>query len=104
VIEEGPDDVSALADAISLDPPFRAEAVRRSEGVWAVAGRRIEVVRLRGVDGAELEQTRSGGELTLLVDGARRFGSISALERDADYTVRARRLVGDLWEVDASLL
>jgi hypothetical protein len=104
VIEEGPDDVSALADAISLDPPFRAEAVRRSAGIWAVAARRIEVVRLHGQDGTELEQTRHGGELTFLVDGARRFGSIAALERDRDYSVRARRLAGDLWEVEASLL
>jgi hypothetical protein len=104
VIEEGPDDIAPLADALSLSPPFRAEAVRRSEGVWAVAGRRIEVVRLPGVDGEALEQTRRGGELTLLVDGERRFGSIPALERDADYNVRARRLEGDLWEVEASLL
>jgi hypothetical protein len=104
VIEEGPDDVSTLADAISLVPPFRAEAVRRSAGVWAVAARRIEVVRLPGQDGAELEQTRHGGELTFLVDGVRRFGSIAALERDGDYTIRARRLEGELWEVEASLL
>jgi hypothetical protein len=104
VIEEGPDDVSALADAISLDPPFRAEAVRRSEGIWAVAARRIEVVRLPGQDGAELEQARHGGELTFVVDGSRRFGTIAALERDGDYSVRARRLNGELWEAEASLL
>jgi hypothetical protein len=104
VIEDGPDDVSALADAISLSPPFRAEAVRRSEGVWAVAARRIEVIRLPGQDGTELEQTRHGGELTFVVDGVRRFGSIAPLERDSDYTVRARRLDGELWEVEASLL
>jgi hypothetical protein len=104
VIEEGPDDVSPLADALSLEPPFRAEAVRRAEGVWAVAARKIDVVRLPLVDGQELEQTRHGGELTFLVDGERRFGSIAALERDRDYTVRARRLEGDLWEVEASLL
>jgi hypothetical protein len=104
VIEDGPDDVSPLADALSLEPPFRAEAVRRAEGVWAVAGRKIEVVRLPLVDGQQLEQTRRGGEVTFLVDGERRFGSIAALERDRDYTVRARRLEGELWEVDASLL
>jgi hypothetical protein len=104
VIEEGPDDISAFADAISLEPPFRAEAVRRAEGVWVVAARRIEVVRLPGQDGTELEQTRHGGELTFVVDGRRRFGSIAAVERDGDYTVRARRLEGELWEVEASLL
>lgn len=104
VIEDGPDDVSPLAEAISLKVPFRAEGVRRSEGVWAVAARRIEVIRLPGQDGSELEQTRHGGELTFLVDGDRRFGSIAQLERDSDYTVRARRLEGELWEVEASLL
>ena len=104
VIEEGPDEIAPLVDALSLEPPFRAEAVRRSKGVWAVAARRIEVVRLPGVDGDQLEQTRRGGELTLLVDGERRFGSIPALERDSDYTVRAQRVDGELWEVDASLL
>jgi hypothetical protein len=104
VVEDGPDDISALAEAISLKAPFRAEGVRRSEGVWAVAARRIEVIRLPGQDGDELEQTRHGGELTFLVDGVRQFGSIGALERDSDYTVRARRLEGELWEVEASLL
>jgi hypothetical protein len=104
VIEEGPDDVESLADALSLDAPFRAEAVRRSEGVWAVAGRRIEVVALPGVDGTELELTRRAGERTFVVDGERRFGSIPVLERDGDHTIRARRLDGDLWETEASLL
>lgn len=104
VVEEGPDEIAPLADALSLEPPFRAEAVLRSKGVWAVAGRRIEAVRLPGVDGEELEQTRHAGELTLLVDGKRHFGSIPALERRGDYTVRARRLEGELWEVEASLL
>lgn len=104
VIESGPDGVAPLADAISLAPPFRAEAVRRSQDVWAVAARRIEVVRLPGQDGGELEQTRRDGELTFLVDGERRFGSAAELERNQDYSVRARRLVAELWEVDASLL
>jgi hypothetical protein len=104
VIEDGPDAAAKLADGISLAPPYRAEAVRRSEGIWAVAARRIEVVRLPGVEGDALEQTRHGGELTLLVDGERRFGTIPALERGTEYTVRAMRLDGDLWEVEASLL
>lgn len=104
VIESGPDDVAPLAGAISLEPPFRAEAVRRTNGVWAVAARRVEVVRLPGQDGDALEQTRHAGALTFLVDGERRFGSVPALERNQDYTVRARRLVAELWEVDASLL
>src|SRR5206468_7679314 len=55
VVAEGPDEIQPLADALSLDPPYRAEAVRREEGVWAVAGRRIEVTELPDVEGDELE-------------------------------------------------
>ena len=40
----------------------------------------------------------------LVIDGQRRFGSIPALERDGDYVVRGRRLDGDRWEIEASLL
>ncbi len=104
VIEDGPDDVEPLAAALSLDPPYRVEAVRRSEDVWAVAARGIEVVELPGIDGTELELTRRAGERTFVVDGERRFGSIPVLERDGDHTIRARRLDGDLWETEASLL
>jgi hypothetical protein len=104
VIEEGPDDVESLAEGLSLDPPYRAEAVRRSEGVWAVAGRRIDVAHLPDVDGAELELSRHGDERMLVVDSERRFGSIPVLEREGNYAIRARRLDGDLWEIEASLL
>src|SRR5439155_15334462 len=92
VIEEGPDDVEPLADAIRLNPPFRAEATRQSEGVWAVAARRIEVGELPGQEGDELELTQHGEERTLTVDGRREFGSIPTLERPGDYVVRARRI------------
>jgi hypothetical protein len=74
VIEDGPDDVAPLADALSLEPPFRAEAVRRG-ALWAVAARRIEVERLDGVRGDELE------------------------ERVGDVVRRAWRIDGDLFEV-----
>ena len=104
VIESGPDDVQALADALTLEPPYRAEAVRRSEGVWAVAGRRIEVVELPEVDGSELELSRHGDELTVVVDTERRFGSIPVLEREGNYAVRGRRLAGNTWEIEASPL
>ena len=105
VIEDGPDAVTSLATALEreLDPPYRAEAVRRDETLWAVAGRRIEVVELPGLAGEELELTANGGEHTLLVDGERSFGSLPALERPG-HVVRARRIDGELWEVDAAPL
>jgi hypothetical protein len=105
VIEDGPDGITSLATALEreLDPPYRAEAVRRDEILWAVAGRRIEVVELPGLSGEELELTANGGERTLLVDGERSFGSLPALERPG-HVVRARRIDGELWEVDAAPL
>ena len=104
LVEEGADEVAALADALALEPPYRAEAVRRSEGVWAVAARRIEIVRLPEVEGDELELSVVGDERSLVVDGFPRFGSIPQLERAGDYAIRAGRLEGDRWEVEVSPL
>jgi hypothetical protein len=104
VIEEGPDNVEPLADALSLEPPYRAEAMRQSEGVWAVAARRIEVVELPEQQGDELELTQRGDERTLVVDGQRGFGSIPVLEQPGDYAIRARRLDSVRWEVERSVL
>ena len=75
VIEDGPDDVAPLADAISLAPPFRVEAVRRHGRLWGVAARRIEVERLAGVAGDEV------------------------VEREGGVVRRAWRIDGDLFEV-----
>jgi hypothetical protein len=103
VDEEGGGDLSILAGALDLGPPYRAEAVRRSDSLWALAARRIEVVDLPGVDGEEIELASHGGERTLRVDDERVFGSIPALERD-DRVVRARRIAGDMWEVESTPL
>jgi hypothetical protein len=104
IVEYGPRGTETFAAAISLEPPYRAEAVKREDGLWAVAARRIEVVTLPGVDGRDLEQAHHDGERTLVIDGQRRFGSIPALERNGDYAVRGRRLDGDRWEIEATLL
>jgi len=100
VVEDGPADIEPLAAAVEreLPPPYRAEAVRRHGPVWAVAARSIEVVRLVGVAGEEIELTMHDGFRTLLVDGQPSFGSLPALERP-EHVVRATRLDGELWEV-----
>jgi hypothetical protein len=105
VIEEGPEGIDPLAAAIEeeLRPPYRAEAVRRGDTLWAVAGRRIEVVELPGVAGEELELSLRGGERTFLFDGERAFGGVPELERP-EHVVRARRIDGELWEVEATPL
>lgn len=105
VVETGSDQVRPLADALEreLAPPYRAEAVKRDDGFWAVAGRRVEVVELPGVAGDEIELSSHGAERTLLIDGERGFGSVPQLERPG-HVVRARRVDGELWEVETSPL
>lgn len=78
VEEEVPDgSLLPLAQAVeaSLDAPYRAEGVRRSERVWAVAAKRIEVRAFPGHEGDELE----------LVED--------------DHVILGHRLDGDLFEV-----
>ena len=77
--------------------------MRRPDGLWAVAGRRIEVVRLPGVEGEEIELSSTATSGRSVVDGVREFGSIPALERP-EHVVRARRIVGDAWEVETAPL
>jgi hypothetical protein len=105
VVDEGPDDLEPLATALEqeLAPPYRAEAVRREGTLWAVAGRKIELVELPGVAGDEIELTMHGDDHTLIVDGEQAFGSIAALERPGR-VVRARRVEGELWEVESAAL
>jgi hypothetical protein len=106
VVEEG-EDVEPIAAALDdvVDPPYRAEAVRRGETRWAVGVRRIEIVELTDDPGGdELTLTSRDGARTLLVDGASTFGSIPALEqigaaRGESYVVEARRLTDGVWEV-----
>ena len=113
VEEDVPDDaVASLADAIeaTLAPPYRAEAVRRGETLWAVAARGIDVVELdEEVHGAEVELTVNDGERTLVVDGMASFGSFRSLERFAEqrapaFFARARRIDANLWEVSVEPL
>jgi hypothetical protein len=105
IVEAGPDNVEKLAKGVEseLAPPFRAEAVRREGGLWAVAARSVVVLDLEGVAGDEIELTMHGGERTLVVDGEPSFGTIPQLERP-EHVVRARRIDGALWEVTVDKL
>ncbi len=83
VEEDVPDGALApFADAVesALDPPYRAQAVRRAGGVWAVGAKRI---RVRAFPGQEAD------ELELVEDG---------------HVLIGRRLDGDLFEVDVTPL
>jgi hypothetical protein len=112
VDEDEPDGaLTPLAEALeaSLDPPYRAEAVRRGAETWAVAGRRVDVLAVPGLDGEEAELVVTAGDRSLTVDGLRRLGHAPALEaagarQGAEFVVRALRLDGELWEVEATPL
>ncbi|NUR77843.1 MAG: hypothetical protein HOQ28_16345, partial [Thermoleophilia bacterium] len=112
VDEDEPNDaLMPLADAVeeSIPPPYRAEAVRRGAETWAVAASRIAIASVPGLSGEEVELTSTREGKVLRVDGRTTLGSARALERigeaeGTEYVVRALRLDGELWEVDASPL
>jgi hypothetical protein len=103
VVEDGEGDLSPLAEAVEqeLARPFRVIALRRGGTRWAVAAKAVQLVELPSQAGDEIELVVVGGDRTLLVDGAREFGSIRELEElvDGDAAVRATRVDGDRWEV-----
>jgi hypothetical protein len=112
VSEDQPDEgLAPLADAVeaSLRPPYRAEAVRRDGDTWAVAASRVTLLEVRGLGGDEAELVVSREGRVLRVDGRSTLGRAPALERageaqGTEYVVRASRVEGDLWEVEATPL
>jgi hypothetical protein len=108
--DEPPDTLAPLVEAVeqTLEAPYRAEAVRQNDDVWAVAARRIAVASFRA-DGEELELVSGEDGRALTVDGERAFGSVPELERiggsqGEQYVVRASRLDGEVWEIEADPL
>jgi hypothetical protein len=109
--DEPEDALEPLADAVeqTLAPPYRAEAVRRDGGGWTVGASRIRLVEQRGLHGDEVELTCVGGVHDLTVDGKHTLATAPAFTRAGeaegrDYVVRARRIDGDLWDVEATPL
>ncbi len=109
VDEDVPDEaLEAVAAAVeaTVEPPYRAEAVRRGDETWAVAARTIDVVELPAdVEGDELELAVHEGERTLTLDGLPTDLWLPALDRlledrHASYVVRATRLEDRLWEAE----
>ncbi len=64
----------------SVSPPYRAEAIRRSGTLWAVAARRIDVVEARGLAGEVAELVVTAGDRSLTVDDQRVLASVPAFE------------------------
>ena len=103
VVEEGPEDPTPLAEAVerAVEPPYRAEAVRRGPQRWAVAARRIRVVRLERAGGDEIRLTVTPDGRELVVDGETQFGGLPELEAllGGDGVATASRIDGPLWEL-----
>jgi hypothetical protein len=105
------DDLSPLADAIehAAGAPLRAEAVRTEGTLFSVGARRIHVEEIpEDIAADELELTVwPRGERVLLGDGER-MKELPSLERLIDLgwgnVIRARRLDGQLWEVEFASL
>lgn len=114
VDEDVPDEsLAPLADAAEdqVEPPYRAEAVRRGKRVWAVAVRRVDVVEVpEDVHGDSLELAVHGGERALVVGGMPTFLRLPSLERLAaergldEYVIRGERVDDSLWEVTVAPL
>src|SRR5439155_25598686 len=112
VVERGDPrlDPALFARALELDPPYRAEAVRRSGATWAAGARAIVVVHLpASVHGDELQLVFDGVERSLLVDGSPTLASIPELEvlaasRFDTWFVRATRVRETVWEVQVGPL
>ena len=108
VDEDVPDEpLALLADAVAtaLDPPYRAEAIRRGEETWAIGARRLVVVELAAdVEGDELELSVHEGSRTLVVAGEPSGVDVPELEALAEghesFVVRAVRLHRALWEAE----
>ncbi len=101
----------ALAAAVeeSLAPPYRAEAVRREGDLWAVGARRIQVAEVPGLAGEEAELVVRPDGSVLRVDGETTLRRAPGLEQvgaelGPERVVRAWRVVGETWEVEATPL
>jgi len=93
-----------------LRPPYKASAVRRDEGGWAVAANQIEVVEVpEAIDGDTVSLAVQGDERTLLIDERPGWGDVPTLEslaeeRHRDFVLHAERLDGNLWSVKVNPL
>jgi hypothetical protein len=104
-------ELRALADAVeqTLASPYRAEAVRKDEATWAVAARRIQVVAQPDLSGNEAEFVVRPDGWVLSVDGEMTLRAAPAFAAygaslGPERVVRAWRIAGDLWEVEATAL
>ena len=107
VEEDVPDDsLAPLAEAVehTLQPPYRAAAIRHQEDIWAVVAERVDIVELAGLEGDSIELTLVDGERKVTIDDEPTIRPLPALdalvESRGDVAVRGERIDGDLFAVD----
>lgn len=108
VADDLPDEsLVPLAEALeaTLEPPYRA-AGRRSEGeVWTAIAERVRIVRLPGLEADDVDLCLRDGERELVLDGEladRELPGLDAIvDEHGDVALRAERVDGDLYAVDA---
>ena len=96
-----------LADEIeeTLQPPYRAVAVRKDDVLWAVAAQPVAILDVQAGEAALVEIAVVSGERTCTVDGegsTERFPELERLgeERGDDFALRAERIEPRTWVVD----
>jgi hypothetical protein len=114
VLEDGPVVMESETPRGSVEPlcaaveakvrrPYHVRAVRKSDELWAVSARRIQLVEL-GIDGEALSLTVTRAERRLVVDGEERADPLPELERRTDlppeFHATASRVEGLRWELD----
>lgn len=108
VIEGGEGDLSPLADEVErhVARPYEAQATRQYADHWAVAAIAMEVAEFRYPDAKEMSLSYNDGQREFLADGQPRSVSVPELEQigrrvGPNYLVRAIRIDGDFWSVQA---
>ena len=95
----------AIADAVTVPPPYHAFAAREGGSIWTVAVRRVAVVEVpEEIAGDEVEIVVSDEGRSLLVDDVESGSEIPSLEDFGaqlfgSFVLTARRLDERLWEV-----
>jgi hypothetical protein len=95
-----------IADAVeaTVEPPYRAAAIRSDGAVWTAVAEKVEIVELWGVEEDVVELSVVDGERTLTLDGERTIRPLPALdaltEAHGDVVVYAERVDGDLFAAD----
>ena len=107
VAEELPDEATVpLAEAIekTLEPPYRAAAVRSEGDLWTAVAEGVLIVELPGLDADDVDVTVVGGQRELSLDDVPADRELPALDAIAaahgDVALHAERVDGPVYAVD----